>query len=236
MSVRILSTKKLQPNQKQFLLNAGFAVVDADFIAVTVLEYDFVDIQDNLIFTSQNAVVAVASHENVQEIRRNPVFCVGNKTADLLDEVGFTVVETADSAAELGKIIVQSYASESFTFFSGSIRRNELPEILQSADVELNEIEVYKTTLTPVSVQGDFDAVLFFSPSGVQSFLRANSIGNVVSFCIGETTAHELSGKTDKIVVANKPSVENVIIQTLKYFGQPSNDERPTENNESITN
>ena len=33
-SPRILSTKKLLPNQKQFLLNANFAVIEADFIEI----------------------------------------------------------------------------------------------------------------------------------------------------------------------------------------------------------
>lgn len=231
MSIRVLSTKKLQPNQRQFLLNAGFAVVDSDFISVSVLDYDLIEVNENLIFTSQNAVVAVASHEEVQEIRRNPVFCVGSKTADLLDEVGFTVVEIADSAADLGKIIAENYASEAFTFFSGSIRRNELPEILQSANVDLNEIEVYQTKLTPLKLPAQFDAILFFSPSGVQSFLRANAIGGAISFCIGETTANELSGKTDKIVVAKKPSVENVIIQAINHYSRTTNVERPTKEN-----
>ncbi|MFT3794593.1 uroporphyrinogen-III synthase [Flavobacterium sp.] len=215
--IRILSTKKLQANQKQFLLNAGFAVVEADFIRVTYLPFQLQAVADNLIITSQNGVKALAQHPEVQDVRRKPVFCVGSKTADLLDEHGFTVQEIADSAQELAEVIVSDYADETFTFFSSTIRRNELPMALLEADVELNEIEVYETEPTPQKV-GTFDGILFFSPSGVQSFLSANEITNEMCFCIGKTTATELEKTTANIVIANQPSVENTIIQAINYF------------------
>ncbi|HRN99811.1 MAG TPA: uroporphyrinogen-III synthase, partial [Flavobacterium sp.] len=112
---RILSTKKLLPNQRQYLLNAGFGVVDADFIEVRSTPFAMTGIRETLIFTSANAVRSVAAHPKVQSIRRHPVFCVGDKTADVLDEVGFTVVENTDYGADLAQIISGDYAGESFT-------------------------------------------------------------------------------------------------------------------------
>src|SRR6187402_3058969 len=131
--IRVLSTKKLQSNQRQFLLNAGIALLEADFISIQHKDFTFSGTNDYLIFTSRNAVKAVSSHPEVQEIRRNPVFCVGEKTADLLDTLGFTVQETAANAAALAKIIATGYASESFTFFCGNLRHEALPEILKTA-------------------------------------------------------------------------------------------------------
>lgn len=214
---RILSTKLLKTNQRQFLLNAGFSVIEADFIRTTPVPFQMNGIADNLIFTSGNAVKAVSDHPDVQDIRRKPCFCVGEKTADLLDEFGFTVQEIADNAQELADDIVAHYASETFTFFSGNIRRNELPLALLESDVELNEIEVYETEPTPQKV-GAFDGILFFSPSGVQSFLSLNPITNEMCFCIGHTTATALKNTTDNIVVANQPTVENTIIQTINHY------------------
>lgn len=216
--MRILSTKILAVNQKDFLLNAGFSVIEADFIRVTRLPFQLLDVNDNLILTSQNAVRALADHPNVQDVRRNPVFCVGTKTADLLDELGFTVQETAQNAQELAQVILQSYAAEKFTFFSGSIRRNELPLALMEQDIELNEIEVYETELTPMTVSSATDAILFFSPSAVQSYLKANTISEQMCFCIGQTTAAELEKITQHIIVANQPSVENTIIQAINHY------------------
>ncbi len=219
--MRILSTKILKSNQRQFLLNAGFSVVEADFIRVTPLEFSLENTAENLIITSCNAVKALAAHPDVQHIRRKPVFCVGQKTADLLDEIGFTVQETADYGSELARIIASDYPSESFTFFSGNMRRDELPYTLTQAGVRLNEINVYHTALTPHKV-GSFDGILFFSPSAVHSFVSENAMGDAVCFCIGQTTARALEGICEKIVVAHLPSVENTIIQTINYFGRTS--------------
>ncbi len=216
--IRILSTKKLQASQKQFLLNAGFSVLEADFIGITAKEFTFTNINDNLIFTSGNAVKTVSNHPDVQDIRRKPCFCVGEKTADLLDENGFTVQEIADNAAKLGETIVSAYAGESFTFFSGNQRLDELPSQLSQAKIDWNETEVYDTTLTPQKIAAALDGILFFSPSSVESYLSANEITNQTCFCIGSTTAKALENRTDKVIIANHPSVENTIIQAINHY------------------
>ncbi len=215
--IRIVSTKKLQPNQKQFLLNAGLSVVDADFITISHRGFTLENINGNLIFTSANAVKAVANHPDVQQIRRNPCFCVGEKTAELLDEVGFTVVEIADYASQLAEITQTGYLHETFTFFCGNFRMETLPCSMKSAGIVFNEIAVYQTILTPVKV-AEPDGILFFSPSGVESYLIQNPIGDAACFCIGETTANALQSKTNNIIIANKPSVENVIIQCINHY------------------
>lgn len=215
---RILSTKKLRTNQKSFLLNAGFSVVEADFISVQIKKITLEGINDNLIFTSANAVKAAAANPDVQKIRRNPCFCVGENTARLLDEVGFTVVEIADNASQLFQIIENGYKNESFTFFCGNLRMETLPVSMKIAGIQFNEIEAYETTLDPHEIKGRVDGILFFSPSGVDSYLSKNTITDEICFCIGETTAKLLQGKTGNIVIANKPSVENVIIQSINYF------------------
>jgi uroporphyrinogen-III synthase len=218
--MRILSTKKLQPNQKQFLLNADFSVIDADFITIENKKITLEGINDNLIFTSANAVKAIAEISEVQDIRRNPCFCVGEKTAGLLDEVGFTVVEIADNASQLAEIIKNGYKNESFTFFCGNLRMETLPLSLKISGISFNEIEVYDTALNPQEIKADIDGILFFSPSGVESYLVKNTINDEVCFCVGETTAKALQQTTKNIIIANKPSVENVIIQCINYYKQ----------------
>jgi uroporphyrinogen-III synthase len=217
-NIRILSTKKLQSNQKQFLLNAGFSVVEADFIAIKYKEVALTDINDNLIFTSINAVKAVDNHQDVQQIRRKPCFCVGEKTAALLDQVGFTVMEIANDASGLAKTIGDKYKDETFTFFSGNIRMETLPLSLKTGGITFNEKEVYDTILVPQEIKTSVDGILFFSPSGVESYLSKNSITSQTCFCIGDTTAKALEGKTKNITIANKPSVENVIVQCINHY------------------
>jgi uroporphyrinogen-III synthase len=218
LPVRILSAKKLQPNQRQYLLNAGFAVVEADFIDVIIKDFAVKDVAENLIFTSQNAVKAVVKKNGSKFLAGKKLFCVGSKTKALLERAGGRVEAAADYAEALSAIITERYRNEAFTFFSGNLRRDTLPEMLKDAGVVLSETEVYETVITPHKINAAPSGILFFSPSGVEGFLKENAIGNAVCFCIGTTTAQALSGITANIVIANKPSVENVIIQCINYY------------------
>lgn len=215
---RILSTKKLLPNQRLYLLNAGLSVIDADFIGIQHKAFDINNVKANLIFTSRNGVEAfLANPLSVTYIGSN-VFCVGPNTRLFLERSGFNVVACKDDAARLAQTIVSGYASESFTLFSGNLRRNELPVALTNAGIEFNEIQVYDTSLTPHAITAKPDGILFFSPSAVVSYLKENTITNEACFCIGQTTAQALKGVTDNIILANKPSVENVIVQVRNYY------------------
>lgn len=218
--IRILSTKKLLPNQRQFLLNAGFSVIEADFIQTVGKKFELGDEDGNLIFTSQNAVKSFLENEKAQNLKNKKIFCVGTKTKALLEQNGYKVLASKEYASELAEVIVNNFQGESFLFFSGSLRRDTLPEALQKANISLKEIEVYETILTPQKINGPVDGILFFSPSGVQSYLKENTIENQSCFCIGTTTAEPLEQLTDKIIIAKQQTVENVIIQTINYYSK----------------
>jgi uroporphyrinogen-III synthase len=215
--IRILSTKKLLQNQKQFLLNAGFSVIEADFIEIEFTSPTLENIKDNLIFTSSNAVQSILQNQHAGLISNN-CFCVGQKTMELLKSNGFQVKESAANASELAKIIAEQYANQSFTFFTGNMTLEMLPKILKAANVTFNELEVYQTKLSPRHIKPTANGILFFSPSGVESFLKENKINNETCFCIGATTAKALENFTDNIIIANQPTVENTIVQTINYF------------------
>jgi uroporphyrinogen-III synthase len=220
--IRILSTKKLEVNQKQFLLNANIAVVEADFISIHQKKITIETVNENLIFTSQNAVVSLIANlegsEILELLKKKNVFCVGMKTKGLLEENGFNVIAYTGYAADLAEIITLIYGKEKFTFFSGNLRRDTLPEALSNNEIVFNEIQVYETILTPQKVTGKFDGILFYSPSGIESYLKNNKISKETCFCIGTTTADALENTTDNIIIANQPTVENVIIQCLNFY------------------
>ena len=82
-----------------------------------------------------------------------------------------------------------------------------------------NEIEVYETNITSKKVTHKLDGILFFSPSAVESYLKLNTIKDEMCFCIGETTAEALENKKVKnIIIADKPSVEDVIYEVIEYY------------------
>ena len=215
--VRVLSTKKLQPNQKLYLLNAGLAVLEADFISIHYKPFNIPNTAPNLIFTSQNAFKSFLLNEDAGKFKESTVFCVGSKTKAVIEKHGYTVLAFANTAEDLGAIIINGYNRESFTFFCGNMRRDTLPDALANANIHVDEIEVYDTVMSPHTITAKLDGILFFSPSAIESYLSANAVTTETCFCIGDTTAAALAGITNNVVVANKPSVENVIVQVRNW-------------------
>lgn len=217
--INILSTKKLLPNQKQELVDANFTVIEEDFIETNIKNFELSKINKNLIFTSQNAVQSILQHPKCEDLKSKDVFSIGMKTKDLLTENGFNVVAYTGYAADLAEIISLIYSEETFTFFSGNLRRDVLPNTLKENGITFNEIEVYETIITSKKITKKLDGILFFSPSAVESYFKLNTIKDETCFCIGETTAEALENKKVKtIVIADKPSVENVVAEVVEYY------------------
>lgn len=216
--IRIVSTKKLSERQKQQLLSADFSVFDEDFIHIQNKDFEIETINDYLIFTSQNAVESVLRNKKLAEIKSRKCFCVGEKTKTLLEENDFEVIADSDYAAELASLICNQYSKNSFTFFCGNIRRDFLPEALRLVEIRLDEIEVYETILTPHKIDFTPDGILFFSPSGVKSYLQENKIENENCFCIGNTTAEALKYVTPNRIIANQPTIESVIMKCIENY------------------
>lgn len=214
--IGILSTKKLASNQKQYLLNAGFLVIDEDFITTKAISFEIQSLNDILIFTSQNAVQNVLKHKN--ELIDKPAICVGEKTKQLLENNGFNVLNSLADANQLIQVFEKEYIGTSVTFFCGKSRLNTIPDFLSKKNIQHEIIEVYETIETPIKIRTKMNGLLFFSPSGVSSFTKENTITNEMCFCIGTTTANAVKKYSKNIIVANQPSVENVIIQCINYY------------------
>lgn len=222
-SYTVLSTKKLSLSQKELLLNAGTAFVEYNAIKIEFVDFEIDDNYNNLIFTSQNAVRAFLKKQSKStsptgEGQGARAFCVGEKTKSILEENGLKVIKKAQNALELGKIIAKEHKNESFLFFCGNKKREELPLILLENDIPVREIEVYRTILNPQTFDRIFDGLLFFSPSAVESYISCNEMKNTMAFCIGSTTGKEAKKHTDHIIIANTPTIENTLVQVVKYF------------------
>ena len=216
--VQILSTKTLLDNQKQALIKANFNVFEVDFIQTKSHDFELNEINENLIFTSQNAVQSFLLDPKSDDLKSKTIFCVGLKTKILLSESGYNVVAYTGYAEDLAEIITLVYSKESFTFFSGNLRRETLPKALKEAKIKFNEIQVYETVLKPQKIKMPVDAILFFSPSGIESYLKENTIKKETCFCIGTTTSSALDKITKNIVIAEQPSIEDVIEEVLNYY------------------
>lgn len=221
-NIGILATKRLAPNQKQFLLNAGFGIMDEDFITINPIAFEISTTLDVLIFTSQNAVQQVVKHK--EKVGNKPVLCVGEKTKQVLLDHGFSVAQSLSDAEELVETIKKKYLDKSFTFFCGKTKLDTIPQFLIEKSLLHKIIEVYETVESPILITPKMDGILFFSPSGVSSYMKENKLTNEICFCIGSTTATAVEPFTKNIIIANQPTVENVIIQCINYFKSTKND------------
>ncbi|HXS37247.1 MAG TPA: uroporphyrinogen-III synthase [Flavipsychrobacter sp.] len=177
----------------------------------------------NVVFTSNNAVDAIANYINNKPLNWK-IFCIGEATKkSVINYFGeLSIAGTALNAAELAKEILKHNEITNVVFFCGDIRRDELPTILRKANVLIEEIVVYHTVLTPQKVEKNYDAVLFFSPSAVESFFSVNDIkSTTVLFAIGNTTATSIKKFTgNKIIISEAPTKEQLIDQLLVYYTQ----------------
>jgi uroporphyrinogen-III synthase len=221
----ILSTKTLSDEQRQAFLDAHFDILEQDFIEIKNNLFELNEINTNLIFSSQNAVLSLIEQNGWEVLKAKSVFCVGIKTKELLEQNGFKVDVYMDYASELAEIITLIYNKESYTFFSGNLRMETLPNALKSEGIAFNEIEVYQTKLAPfkISEQEKFEGILFFSPSAVESYLTNNKIKKETCFCIGTTTAKALElNKVKNIVIAEIPTVDAVVLEAIEYYNTES--------------
>ena len=93
-------------------------------------------------------------------------------------------------------------------------------EKLSQHEIEVTEVVVYETLETPKVVDKTYDGILFFSPSGVDSFFSNNSIDDkTILFAIGNTTAEAIKKYSDnKIIISDKTGKEMLITKAVEYF------------------
>ncbi|MDT8414987.1 MAG: uroporphyrinogen-III synthase [Flavobacteriaceae bacterium] len=216
----IVSTKKLPKSIHHLFTEAEIRLQDSDFLRFNYLQPKLPDAPQHIVISSQNALKAIVKID-ANYFEEKTCFCVGLQTRKTLEKYGAKVVADAPDAESLVQIIDKMYLDRKFTFFSGNLRRDVLPEYLRKKGVLNAEIVVYETLPQPIKMSPQPDGILFFSPSGVKSYLLKNTLGNSVCFCIGQTTAAELKTLTRSIQVAASPSVENVAKTCIDYFKNP---------------
>ena len=227
--IKVLSTKILSPKHKEYAASHGVDLSDYSAIEISFQKFTIDLSFDNYIFTSQNAVRGfLRAFDNLplpekrKEALAIPCFCVGQKTAGLLEENGLKVAKTAKNSQELAIFISENHKNESFLFICGNRRREDLPRILTENTVRFEEVIAYHTLNNPKKMDSSYEAVLFYSPSGVQSYSSMNEMSQNIAFCIGETTAREAANHTDQVIVSEKQSIESVLHTMLNYYSQKS--------------
>lgn len=207
----LLSTKVLSEERVRQLESAGWTLDQYDAISIEWLKTSVEPNSRLLIFTSKNGVKAFLKNFPKIDFSGIRCLCVGSRAAWILKEAGITVLEEAPTATQLAQRIKKRYSKESFVYYCGNRRLNLIPDVLDDLGVSWEEVIIYKTKLNPEAFAKQYDAVLFFSPSGVESFTNKNNMGSATGYCIGETTAKALRNYTDRILKANTPDIPGLI-------------------------
>jgi hydroxymethylbilane synthase len=211
--INVYSTKTLSKDQLNSL-SSDIAISMSDFITTRNNRLKPVLVKNPIeavVFTSQNAVEALLHSFSPMELDFKSIYCVGKRTKRLIEKRIGKVTHIENSAEKLGNYLVSNLKDAKITFFCGNKRRDELPSILNENNMNYHEVECYQTQLTPKKIEEKIDGIMFYSPSGIESYLRANTVSNNVAFCIGATTAEEAKKYFKEVTIAEVPTVESVI-------------------------
>jgi len=209
----VFSTKKLSNEQRQ-LFDKRMKVDSDDFVQIYSNRMPAAELKkdiQNVIITSRNAVEALSDSVDTAALNFKNIYCVGRRTKKLIESRIGKVAHVSANAKALAEHLVEFMEGTDVTYFCSNIRLDELPNILAENNIQLNEVIAYETKHAAVKVPDSVKRVLFFSPSGVESFLSKNNADKLVAFCIGETTATEARKQFKNVRVAKIPTVESVI-------------------------
>lgn len=227
--ISILSTRELDSSLIRMAADKGIHIDVSPFIRTEAI--DSVEVQQEIanaetmnatvVFSSINAVEAVAAFTS-EGLPAWDIYCVGNNTAERAKSCFpySRICATEDSAADLAEIILEESDAGEIFFFCGNLRRDELPDALRDAGVDVNEINVYQTVALPHKLNKKYNGVMFYSPSGVESFFSSNTPApEIPLFAIGNTTAtaiRKLCG--NPVMMPGHPSRESLVEEVIAYY------------------
>jgi len=218
---KVYSTKKFTDAQSK-LVHEDIAVEESDFIKIRssrvpqpILKNEI----ENVIITSKNAVESLETNFSLAELQFKNIYCVGRRTKAMIERKIGKVKFSARNAKLLAEHLVKEIKGDEVTYFTSSLRLDNLPMSLEQNEITVNEVEAYKTMLSSRKIGDDTDGILFYSPSTVDSYLLENEPKGI-AFCIGETTAAKAKEHFENVEVAKVPTVESVIELANLYFAK----------------
>lgn len=188
------------------------------------------NLKSDWVFTSANGVKALEHLiKNGLQVRPEvQIFAVGSKTKEAVEALGLEAkIPFRQDGSHLADLIIEEGKIESVIYFHGNLSRDELTEKLRDKDIEVIEVEVYKTKIKPVSLPNNpVEAVLFYSPSAVEGFKQGQGFdGDLPNlFAIGPTTAEALREETDQgVEIADSPDTKELLKTVADYLFNKEN-------------
>lgn len=243
-TVSILVTRELTDSQLSMAEKLGLRVEMKPAISIE-FRNNWLTVQNAVeqanpaifVFTSRNGVLALDQFKRagIQIPENAPVYAVGSKTQEALQESGFSEVKIPreQNGVGLAHLIIDdilknpNLKNAEVLHFCGDKRRDELRQFLTESDISVKDIVVYSTKLNKMTLPdlSSFDGILFYSPSSVQAFRRSGGFHQSETlpelFAIGPTTAEELSIESGKHVhISPQPDTDVFLRFVARIFGE----------------
>jgi len=232
------------------LLAAGATVISCPLIRIAYPREDSESDEvlrdfrrfDWIAFTSRHGVIGFwkqlrALGLDARALSGCKLAAVGPMTASSLERFGLTadLIATRRCGEGLAEELLRAgnAAGKRVLFPRGDLALASLSSALRISGAMVEELVVYRTMRTPpppravAELESGVDAILFFSPSAVRSFVEAKLVvGEAVIGCVGATTANaarELGLRVD--LTAEDTSVQGFITALEEHFqeiGAPS--------------
>lgn len=170
-----------------------------------------------LIFTSLNAVKSFFENKTAEALtKEHSIYCVGEKSEYFLEKRGFQVKQTKKNAEELSLYFKNETKAEDYLHLCSDLALETLGKTFQELERPYHKVIAYSNILTYPFYEKPYDAIAFFSPSGVRSFLKNNSLTGKNIFSIGETTTKELPKQYQEITITSTENTTNDLLNLIR--------------------
>lgn len=208
---KILLTKEIEQKLLFSYLSENFLIESQSFISVEFQELKPYSLENkSIIFTSANGVKAFFKNQFLLK-NTQAIYSVGKKTEKTLHTFGFQPTKVKKNAAELANYLRENKREEIFIHFGGNLSL----DIFNDKKINYQKEIIYQTKLLYPKITQTYHAIVFFSPSGVESFIKNNSLENRMIFSIGETTSKTLKKYTKKRIFTSKKNTLTDLLEIL---------------------
>jgi uroporphyrinogen-III synthase len=223
----IVSTRKLTSAKVDELTAKGWKFTDHDFISKVIhIPADLQDqsIHNHVVLTSITGVKAFLeiTRQRQLDTYNYQVYCISRGTKEYALAFGLNIKSSAPNAAALADEILKDVEVKEVTHVSSNLRRDELSDKLIKAGVAVQDVIAYRTEFTPVTIDSSYDAIIFFSPSAVDSFLSINPLQQVPCFCLGKTTSDYAKQEGYQQTFIPVAPSEDILLKTIvNHYSKP---------------
>ena len=198
MSYSIFIGRELSDETRNWLQKNHVSFTDKPLIEIEFLTPDFLlfdpikQTEKNWAVTSNQAAKWVKIHCTEIGLKiTDSIFCISKKQADKLSELSNDIfISKHRNANSLAELVNKKCNGKTVVYLKGDKSLSTFLNEIDSENIQLLETEVYRNLPVIQKLNTNFEAYLFFSPSGIDSFISA---GNLISksahiFTIGQTT------------------------------------------------